>query len=84
VLGLAQQVGGGDLGIGAPIDHDRGLARPCRQVDRALPVHGEFGGGHPGAAGTDDLAHPADGFGPIGERSDRLGSPDRIHLVDAE
>ena len=44
----------------------------------------ELGRGHPGVARADDLVHPPDGLGSVGERRHRLCTTHGVQLVDLE
>ena len=70
VLGLRDEVGGDEHGIGAVVGEDHPLGRTGRQVDPDEPRDLELGGRDPGVARSDD---PVDG----GERRDGVREPER-------
>ena len=52
MLGLAQQIGGADLGIDAVVGDDQRLGRPGEQIDADAAVELPLGLRHVGVAGT--------------------------------
>jgi hypothetical protein len=84
VLGLEDDVDGGELGADRAVGHDHDLGRTGearRHADDA--GHLALGERHVGVARADDHVDGADGLGAVGERGDRLRTADGVHLVDA-
>ena len=88
MLGLAQQVGGGDLGRGVAVDHDHQFGRAGGHIDGGAARQGGrlfLGLGHIGVAGTEQLVAGGDDavfqLDAEGQGGDGLGAahqPDRV------
>ena len=72
------------LGIGAGGGDDEDLARSGQLVDADRTEDLVLGEGDERVARPDDLVHPVDALGAIGQRRDRLGPTGRDDLGDAE
>ena len=87
VLGLAEQIAGDQLGVGAVVGDDHHLARSGRQIDRRpARQSGDigFGRGDISIAGPENLVGPRQACCASRQRRNRLGPADRIDLVNAE
>ncbi len=82
VLGLADQVGGDQLRVGAGVGCDQDLRGPGDRVDVAAPEYEPLRGRDVGVARADDLVHTRHGRGPERGRGDGLGPADLKHPVD--
>ena len=83
MLGLGEQVGGDEGGIGGAVGEHDDLRGAGDHVDADDAEHAPLGRRHIGVAGADDLADRRDGRRAIGERGDRLRAADAVDLVDA-
>ena len=83
VLRLGHQVGRHLLGAGGVIGDDQHLAGPRQRIDAHPAIDRLLGQRHPQVAGTADHIDARNRFGPEGQRRDRLGATDPIHLLDA-
>ena len=97
VLGLADQIRGNMLGIGAVVGQHRNLGRPRLGVDTDHALQQALGGGDVDVARTGDQsdrftdngagrrgAVGAGLAGAVGEHGDRLSASDGVDLVDTE
>ena len=85
MLGLVQQVGGQQPGVGAVVGDDQALARSQQHGrDRAVALHLDLGAGHRRAAGADDLADPRHGLGAEGQGRDAGRAVGPEHLGHAQ
>ena len=75
VLGLGEQVGGAEFGVGGVIRHDDGLRRAIERVDPDVAVDHALGQRHEAIAGPEDLVDGGYRLGAVGERRDRLRRP---------
>jgi hypothetical protein len=83
VLGLAEQVGGADLGVhGVVGDHQR-LGRPGEQVDADAAEELALGLGDEGVARADQHVDRRDRLGAERHRADRLHAAEHVDLVGA-
>ena len=62
VLGLSEEVGAHQLGVGRVVGDDQDLARTGQTIDPDLPVEVLLGGGDPAIAGPD---HEVAGWGEV-------------------
>ncbi len=83
VLGLREEIGGDDLGVGAFVGHDEDLARARDRVDVDEAEDEALRAGDEDVARPDDLLDPSDRFGAVGERGDRLRASGVDDLRDA-
>ena len=84
VLGLRQQVGRHEGGLGLLIGNDHHLGRTGRHIDG----HGAardplFGGGHVAVAGPENLIYLGDGLRTVGHCPDSLGASQAENAPDA-
>ena len=84
MLGLRQQVGGGELGGRAAVGHDDHLGGPGERVDADDAGDLTLGGGDVRVPRPHDHVDRADALGAVGEGGDGLGAADPVHLVDAD
>ena len=85
VLGLAEKVGGDELGVGGVVRDDRDLRGACLGIDADHAVDRALSSGDVHVAGAgDDVDGVAQVLGSIGEHGDCLGSASGVDLVDAE
>jgi hypothetical protein len=84
VLGLAEQVGGGELAVAADLvgDHQR-LGRAGEQIDAHPAEELALGLRHEGVAGSDEDIDRRDRLGAQRHRADRLDAAQRIDVVSA-
>ncbi len=82
VLGLREQIGGGEGGRHAAVGDDHHLGRPGERVDADRARDLALGQRDVAVAGADDDVDRADGLGAVGERGDRLRTADAVHLGD--
>ena len=82
VLGLGEEVGGGERGGHAAVGDDHDLRRAGERVDADGAGDLALGQGHVAVAGADDHVDRADGLGAVGHRGDGLGAADAVHLGD--
>ena len=64
---LAEQIRSHEGGVGAAVRYHDHLAGARHHVDAHLPVYLTLGQGHIDIAGTNDLIHPGNGGGAIGQ-----------------
>ena len=81
MLGLAQQVGGHELGIGLAVSDDQHLGGSGHHVDVQLAVGLPLGGSHKSVAGAHQLIHPGNEARAIGQGGHRLGAAHGDHPV---
>ncbi len=84
VLGLGEQVGGDEDGVGALVGQHRDLGGAGDHLDADDPVDLALGGHRVRASGSDDLVDGGHGAGAVGQRRHRLGAADAVDLVEAE
>ena len=83
VLGLGHEVRRDDCGVCAGIREDAHLGGSGDHVDAHVTRHASLGCRDVGVAGAHDLLDGRDGLRAIGDRSDCLGTPDGVDLIDA-
>ena len=83
VLGLGEEVGGDEGGVGVRIRDHHHLARAGQHVDAHVTEHPALGQRHVDVARPHDLVHAADRLGAVGERGDRLRAAYAIRLGHA-
>lgn len=84
VLGLRNQVAGDEVGFGGLIGEDDNFTRTGDAVDIDRAEDLTFGEGDEQVAGADDFIDRRESFDAIGHRGDRLGTPDAVHLLNAQ
>ena len=88
VLGLADQVGGDEPGVGRVVGDDGDLGGSGLAVDRHGALQVALGRGDVDVAGAGDevdrLDRAAGGGGPVRQHRECLGAADGVDLVDAE
>ena len=83
MLGLAEQVGGDQRGVGGLVGQHGDLRRPGQQVDPDAAVELALGLGHVRVAGADDHVHGLDPGQPEGHRRQRLDAAEGEDAVRA-
>ncbi len=86
VLGLREQVGGDEGGVGAVVGDDQHFGRSGRHVDRRTARIGrdfELGQRDPGVAGAEQLVAAGHRFAAVGKRGDRLRAAELEHARHA-
>ena len=83
MLGLPEQVGGDELGVGVSVGDHRDLGRPGEQVDADLPEQLALGLGHVRVAGADDHVGRLEALDPERHRRERLDSAEAEDVVGA-
>ena len=68
--------------IGGLIRRNQDFTGPCNHVDINRPIEQFFGGRDIDIPRPDDLVHPGDRLGAIGERSDRLCTAEQEYPVN--
>ena len=84
VLGLADEVGGDEPGVGGPVGDQDDLARAGDAVDVDLAVDLPLGQGDEEVPRADDLVDRLDPVDPVGEQGDGLGAADPVDLGDPQ
>ena len=77
MLGLAEQVGGDELGVGLVVGDHRDLGRAGEQVDPDAPEQLALGLGDVGVAGADDMSTGGSPLEAEGHRGERLHAAER-------
>ena len=80
VLGLREQVSGGELRVGRRVCEDEHLAWAGQQVDGHAAKQQSLSRDDVGVAGAEDFLDRADGLGSASHRGDGLRATDTIHL----
>ena len=83
MLGLAEQIGGNERGIGAVVGNDQDLGGARRQVDADQAEQLALGLGDIGVAGPGDHVDGAHADAAVGHGAERLHAADRVDLVGA-
>ena len=83
MLGLAQQIGGADLGIDAVVGDDQGLGRAGEQIDPDPAIELALGLGDIGIAGADQHVDGGHALRPQRHGADGLDAAQAIDLVGA-
>ena len=83
MLGLAEEIGGAELGIDALVGDDQRLGRAGKQVDADTAVELALGFGDEGVAGADQHVDGRNGRGAERHRADRLDAAEDQDLVGA-
>ena len=84
VLGLADEVGGDEPGVGGPVGDEDDLARPGDAVDVDLAVDVPLGQRHEQVPRADDLVDRRDPLDPISQRRHGLRAADPVDLGHAQ
>ena len=81
MLGLAEQVGGDPVGVGAFVGHHENLRWSGDGIDTNRPENLALGLGDIGIAGADNLVDRRKVSSPESEGGDGLGAADRIKFI---
>ncbi len=82
MLRLGQHIRRRIAGRGRLVGDEQRLCGTGQLVDGHVAVYLSLGQHHKDIAGTQDLVHPGDGLGAIGQGADGLGAPDAVNLVN--